>query len=81
MNKLDRSELSRQAWRKHREKLMAGARKAGETRKKRYPKKKVIWVCKDKSCQMQVLASKRPEPRTWASGHTCRYVLKKMDKK
>lgn len=79
--KINRSELSKKAWRDHREKLMAGAKKAGETRKKRYPKRKVIWVCKNKECAMEVLSADRPKPRTWASGHTCRYVFKKIDKK
>jgi len=64
MNKPDRSELSRQARRKHWEKLMAGARKAAETRKKRYPKKKVVWVCIDRSCRMEVLNAEKPKDRT-----------------
>lgn len=79
--KLTRSELSRQAWKKHREKLMQGARKAAETRKQRYAKKKRLWICRDKTCQMEVLSAEKPKERTWDSGHTCRYVLKKIDKK
>jgi len=60
---------------------MAGAKKAGETRKKRHPKRKRIWICRDKSCRMEVLSAERPKERTWDSGHTCRYVLKKIDQK
>lgn len=81
LKKPDRAELSRRAWEKHRESLMAGAKKAAETRKQRYPKKKRLWICRDKTCQMEVLSAEKPKDRTWDSGHTCRYGLKKIDKK
>jgi len=81
--KLTRSELSRRAWQnpETRRALLAGAKKAGLVRKQRYPKRKVIWICKDRNCGLEILSANKPEPRTWASGHTCHYVLKKIKKK
>jgi hypothetical protein len=74
--KIDRAELSKRAWRDHREKLMAGAKKAGETRKRKHPKKKKVWECSDPKCGMRILSFEKPK-RKWGDGHICRFKLTK----
>ncbi|MHA2254198.1 MAG: hypothetical protein ACXAD7_27875 [Candidatus Kariarchaeaceae archaeon] len=84
--KPSRSELSRRAWAnpETRRRLLEGAKKASITRMERFPKKRRMWVCKNKDCELEVLSAEKPGPRTWGRGdkkHTCHFKLKRSHKK